>query len=83
MFNDFLTRNSVLPTYLYKDERDLLRNLAGKVIQPAQQRRELIEHLRVEGRSSADVLDERERRVRALEKELQRLKTRARPRSGA
>ena len=83
MFKDFLSRSSVLPIFRYKDERHLLRNLVDKVIQPAQERRKLIEHVRSQGRSSADLLDEQTRRVRALEKELQRLRLRTRPRSGA
>ena len=83
MYKDFLSRSSVLPTFRYKDERHLLRNLADKVIGPAQQRRELIEHVRAQGRSSTDLLDEQTRRVRALEKEVQRLRARTKPRTGA
>ena len=83
MFADFLSRGSVLPTFRYKDERHLLRNLVNKVIQPAQQRRELIERVRSQGRSQADLLDEQAQRVRALEKEVQRLRAKAKPRTGA
>lgn len=83
MFKDFLSRNSVLPIFRYKDERHLLRNLAAKVIRPAQERRALLERARGLGRSSAALLDEQTRRVRALEKELQHLRTRTKPRSGA
>jgi uncharacterized protein YjbI with pentapeptide repeats len=83
MFADFVSRSSVLPIFRYKDERDLLRNLGDKVIQPAQERRQLLEHVREEGRSAADLLDQRTRRVRALEKEVQRLRAKTTPRSGA
>src|SRR5205823_4994351 len=42
MFKDFLSRNSVLPIFRYKNERHLLRNLVEKVVQPAQDRRTLL-----------------------------------------
>jgi len=76
MFEAFLSRDSVLPVYRYKDQRHLLRNLGDKVIKPAQERRALLEDVRRQRRSSADLLDKQTRRVRALEKEIQRLKAR-------
>ena len=79
-FKDFLSRNSVLPIFRYDNERHLLGNLAGKVIRPAQERRALIERVRARGHSMAGLLDEQTRRVRELEKELQRIKTKPRPR---
>jgi uncharacterized protein YjbI with pentapeptide repeats len=78
MFRDFLSRSSVLPIFRYKNQRHLLRNLVDKVIQPAQKRRMLIERMRALGRSWADLYDEQTQRVRALEKQIQRLRMRNR-----
>jgi uncharacterized protein YjbI with pentapeptide repeats len=77
MFKDFLSRNSVLPIFRYKNERDLLRNLVDKVIQPANDRRKLLDDVRHDGRSPADLLEEQQRRIRELEKQIQRFKTSA------
>lgn len=81
MFRDFLSRNSMLPVFRYKDERHLIRSLADQVIRPAQERRVLLERVRGLGRSSADLLDEQTRRVRELERELKKFKTRTRLRA--
>jgi uncharacterized protein YjbI with pentapeptide repeats len=75
MFKDFLTRNSVLPKFQYKNEQHLLRNLVDKVIQPAEDRRKLLEEVRRDGHSPADLLEKQTRRIRELEKQLQRLKS--------
>lgn len=74
MFKDFLSRNSVLPIFRYKNERHLLRNLVAKVIRPAEERRALLDDVRSAGRSTADLLEQQTRRVRELEKKLQRRK---------
>jgi len=83
MFQDFLSRSSVLPIFRYKDQRHLLRNLVDKVIQPARQRRTLIERVRTSGRSWADLYEEQMRRVLVLEKQIQRSRARNRRQGGA
>ena len=68
----------MVPGREFANQRHLLRNLVDKVIQPAQERRMLIERVRALGRSWADLYDEQTRRVRVLEKQIQRLRLRNR-----